>query len=60
MQNTDLRTLSGEQLLLLAVYGYPEVSIDVDDELGRRIDIDLLDNPHFDSLPAAAVAALCN
>lgn len=59
MQNTDLKTLSGEQLLLLAVYAYPEISIDVDGELSRRIDADLLDNPHFDSLPAA-VAGLCN
>ena len=60
MKSTDLRTLSGEQLLLLAVYGTPDLSVEVDCELGRRSDIDLLDDANFDSVPAAAFAALCN
>lgn len=59
-QTTDLRNLSGEQLLLLDVYSAPQLNVEVDLELTRRSDVDLLEDVYFDLLPAVAVAALCS
>ncbi|GEM_PF-1917634 len=59
-QTTDLRNLSGEQLLLLDVYSAPQLNVEVDHELTRRSDVDLLEDAYFDSLPAVAFAALCS
>jgi hypothetical protein len=59
-QTTDLQNLSSEQLLLLDVYSAPQLNVEVDHELTRRSDVDLLEDAYFDSLPAVAVAALCS
>ncbi|MDP6451156.1 MAG: hypothetical protein QF773_10080 [Lentisphaeria bacterium] len=59
-QTTDLRNLSGEQLLLLDVYSAPQLNVEVDLELTRRSDVDLLEDVYFDLLPAVPVAALCS
>ncbi|MDP7396852.1 MAG: hypothetical protein QGF67_04540 [Lentisphaeria bacterium] len=56
-QITDLRNLSGEQLLLLDVYSAPQLNVEVDHELTRRSDVDLLEDIYFDSVPAVALAA---
>ena len=56
-QITDLRNLSGEQLLLLDVYSAPQLNVEVDHELTRRSDVDLLEDIYFDSVPAVTLAA---
>jgi hypothetical protein len=59
-QTTDLRNLSGEQLLLMDVYSAPQMNVEVDHEITRRSEVDLLEDAYCDSLPAVGFAALCS